>query len=105
MNTLNVFDLQIPVSIEKEINENLIRVDKNLEILSKDYKIIQSFETQLNTNMSIESIISSLKEYENCEKNERNYKNINDCIDLHSRCNTIEQFSNDVYVINLDESN
>ncbi len=102
MNTLNIFDLQIPVSIEKEIGENLGRIDRSLNQLSKDYDLIKSFEQQLGTNMSIDNMIGGLKEYEVCEKNKIRYKHIDECINLYSDCNTLEQFEREVIIYNTD---
>ncbi len=99
MNTLNIFDLQIPMSIDKEIGENLGRIDRNLNQLNKDYDLIKSFEQQLGTNMSIDNMIVGLKEYESCENNMNRYKHINEFIQLYEDCNRLERFEREVIIV------
>ena len=102
MNTLNIFDLQIPISIEKEISENLVSVDKRLNQLNSDNELIKKFESSLGANISIESMIENLRQYEECEKKEKNLKNINDCIQLFIDCDDIDKFIEKVLFIKID---
>ncbi len=102
MNILNVFDLQIPISIEKEINNSILTSDTNIDCLKNDYKYIERFENQISPNLDKETVIEKIKNFEDLSLIEKRYNIINNFIDsfkhYHEVSDKINTLSEIVYI-------
>ena len=105
MNILNLFDLQIPVSIEKEINNSIILLDSKIEGLISDYSYIDKFENQISSNLDKNTVIDRMKNFEDLSMLEYRSNTIKIFIDSLKLCNEqsdkINLISQLVYFIKL----
>jgi predicted nuclease with TOPRIM domain len=73
----SALNIQIPISIEKELNYLISASQDKLNSLKDDYKSIQDYEKSLfaDNNEPIENILTKLKEY---EKLKTRFNSLND---------------------------
>jgi hypothetical protein len=85
MNT--ALNINLPISIEKELNELIYDKQIHLANLNKDYEYIQNYEKDVfKGKENIQDLLNKLKEYEKIKLKMNNLNNLKVLDDLIGKC-------------------